>query len=117
MTILAGERTLAESWEDFVDRCDVDTAEIAHALPPEAQEKALEIENELREQQEGREPTDDITEVDEELLEEAIHADVGQNQMIIRILEDREREYVHLYDGMIHTIVAVFDSALTGCPE
>jgi mannose-6-phosphate isomerase class I len=107
MTILKGEQYIVESLSQFRDYLDVSDAEIANALPEEIQELMLTQAEEVA-QQEGAEPVTDVEELAQtNILSDAIHHEHGLSSTIIDVLEARDGDYIHLYDGTVHTIVEI----------
>lgn len=105
--ILSGEVTKLQSFSEFKHRFNVQHSELVDVLEPETVEELLEYENEHREY-DGKEPVSDPSEIHEDLLDEEITANKSTNSVIISVLENRTREYVHLYDGYVHTIVKIY---------
>lgn len=111
MTVLSGEKMIVDSFEVFTTAVDVDEREIFEALPEDKREGFLEEVNTIAEDEE-RETYNGEGEMPEwvtvDFMEWLHILDVDTHQLIIRILENRDREYVHLYDGFNHTVVRVF---------
>jgi hypothetical protein len=104
MTILKGEKYIVESLSQFKDYLDVSDTEIAEAFPEDIQEWLLEEEADIA-RAEGYEPTGDLDNVPKEAIHQAVYDHNGFNSTIIDVLEARDREYAHLYDGTVHTII------------
>lgn len=104
MTILEGEQYIVESLSQFKNFLDVSETEIAEAFPEEIQERLLEDEAQIA-RDEGKEPTGDLDNVPKEVIHQAVYDHNGFNSTIIDVLEARDREYAHLYDGTVHTII------------
>lgn len=103
MTIRYGEGYVLESLDQFKRVLDVDWQEIAAAFPPNVQADLLDAENEIRADH-GDDPVADVADVHTDTISE-FAAERGTNSVIIDVLNARDREYVHLYDGGTHRIV------------
>ena len=103
MSILTGDKVIVESLSQFRQFANVSWGEIAHALPETKQEELL---SQAEEYIDGwnDDPAGELADVPPEYIEDTVH-ERGLNQTIIDVLEDRVEDYVHLYDGTVHTIV------------
>lgn len=106
MTIRHGESYVVESVSQFKERLSVDTPEIVDALPPEAKQEVVDRENEFRADIDEADPitTDTIGEAHSDTVSNFL-IDYGTNSVIIDVLEDRDREYTHIYDPPVHRII------------
>lgn len=104
--IREGDYYVIESFTQFREQLGVDWDEIAESFSEEGQSLILADENELRSAC-GDDPIDDVTEVEIDLLDQYVQ-DYGINTVIINVLESRDREYVHLFEGHVHRIVELY---------
>lgn len=107
MTIRKGESYVFESFSQFQNRLNVDWEEIATALPEEPQSELLEIENQLREENDDP-PIDDVTKVHKDTLVRFVHDHIGITSAIIHVLESRDREYTHVLDNSVHRVIELY---------
>jgi len=110
MTIRKGEKKLVESVDQFQNYLNVDGEEICKSLPDEKQETFLEKYNKLaanlKHEAEETPEAETVDDLPDWAYEEWYQfVEVSTNNLIINVLESRNREYIHLYDGIIHTIV------------
>jgi len=110
MTIRSGDKFLVESVDQFQNFLDVGEEEICRSLPDDKQNALLENYNELAEKLKDDSVDAPQVEAVGDLPEWAVddwyeYVDISPNNLIIDVLESRDKEYIHLYDGTIHTIV------------
>jgi hypothetical protein len=107
MSILNGEKTIVEDTKMFRNKFGVSKKEFCDALPDDERNAIVEMENDAR-RIEGLDLIDKPEEAPTMLVNDAV-AEADTCDLIVAVLEDREIDYVHLYDGTVHTIVRVFD--------
>ncbi|SEO19315.1 hypothetical protein SAMN05216388_100977 [Halorientalis persicus] len=110
MTIRKGEKKLVESVDQFQNYLNVSEEEICKSLPDDKQETLLEEYNQLaknlKHEAEETPEADTVDDLPDWAFEEWYQlVEIGTNNLIINVLESRDEEYIHLYDGIIHTIV------------
>lgn len=99
-----GESHLVEGIKMFHEKLDASLEELTGALPSEKRVEILEMENDALRYEEGQELIRDPSEAHPDLVWDFIEQE-NEYSLIIDVLEAREDEYIHLYDGTIHTIV------------
>lgn len=105
MTIRHGEVIKAEGIDNTIDSLKITATELLPFLSAEQQDEMLMLYNE---------DTDESVDTPQELPAaeimgyiEAIGYDFCESeaQVVAGVLDNRSIEYVHLYDGMIHTVI------------
>jgi len=104
--IRTGEVHKVETKAQFKDALDVTWDEIIPCLSEEQQEEICYYENEHR-RDVDRQEISDPADAHEDILSESLD-EINEHDLIETVLRTRSREYVHLYDGYIHTIVDLF---------
>jgi len=115
MTIRKGESHIIGQFSDFRAQLNASWSEVAQSLPSEQQQMAVNIENELRFEND-RSPVEDLESVHHDIIQELALYSVGSDKMIQRILNARDEEYVHLYenpaaDNLIHRIIELYSTS------
>lgn len=95
-----------EARSDFMSHFNVNYEEIVEALPEAEQEALLEQENELREEMDDP-PVEDFSDIHEDVVSQKV-TDYGFNSVVMDVLDARDTEYVHLFDGVAHTVVELY---------
>lgn len=103
MTIRTGETFVIETLDQFLDRLNATVYEIVNALDSDIQREIL------TEEQEGTADEynpESITDIPTEEVREHIEVrEIDLNTIIQNTLEDRSREYTHVYDNPVHRII------------
>jgi hypothetical protein len=105
MTILKGDKVIIESLSHFRNYLDVTWTEIAESMEEGVQEEML-AEVEANADEWGIEDTDSLDEIPQQVIVDMVHQE-SLNRTIIDVLEARDEDYIHIYDGTVHTIVSV----------
>ena len=108
MTILTGEKYVIETRKQFENRLGFSDEDIARAVRESGEFDVVDYHNQLAEE---------YPEFDKITEEEIGSVDAGHyvadnvpfNMQVIATLEYSDREFVHLYDGTLHTIVHLFN--------
>lgn len=105
MTILTGEEYVIESWDQFMNRLDVSQKEILLSADKEGRADIVESHNEYCHEWDGNE-VGSVKDFSENNIHD-FHELVARSLLcaILDVLEQREQNYIHLYDGTVHTIV------------
>jgi len=104
MTIRTGEKTVVETFTDFRKQLSVSSSEMATVISESAGPQFLALLNKERSDNDEP-PLDDLVDAPDHILVEACYERVGAATAIENILENRSRDYVHLANGVTHTIV------------
>ncbi|SEO99362.1 hypothetical protein SAMN05216388_102619 [Halorientalis persicus] len=117
MTIRTGNHYTIETFAKFMRRLDFDVQDRFEHAPNLDHEDALKSINQGRKDR-GKPPLDSLSDASNRELKEYLDANGlphDVNQTIQQILEADDREWVHLYDGMVHDIIELHPE--DGTPE
>ncbi|ABB77918.1 hypothetical protein [environmental halophage 1 AAJ-2005] len=98
-----GEVYTIETIDDFQEQTGVTVDCLRKQLPDGTQDQMVNCENTTR-QNTGEDPIQDAANAHTELKWEFIH-EADEYDLIVSTLQERSDEYVHLFDGTVHTIV------------
>lgn len=102
MTILKGDVYKFETLGEFMYELDVDMVELLEAV--DMGEEAYEEYCEIADDEGDWSPAASLSDVPDDFLEEYKY-EVDLHSSIRSVLEQRDSEYIHLYDYPIHTVV------------
>ena len=111
MSILRGEKTIVEGFDQFRNSLDVENDEILEAIPESERAAIVESFNDLSDDYDA-DPVNSVTELPHWAIDEfVLHwlSKEDRHWMIIAILENRDLDYVHLFEKPIHTIVEIHE--------
>ena len=103
--IRTGDVHKFETLDGALSRLNITHNEVGKAFPDQIQDKLISTENKIR--ADNDEPQiNSVGNVHTDIIEQ--HAmEYGLVQTIIDVLDNRDTEYVHLYNNPIHTVVAL----------
>ena len=110
MTLLHGEHYELQTLEQFKNRVGFSATEIAEAVSEDRRgpdDLLAQINDAAQDWEIG--PFDELGDVPDEEVHEWLIAECDEYEMIVATLEQDSRDWVHLYNGMNHDIVQVFD--------
>jgi hypothetical protein len=106
MTIRHGNVTHVQSKRQFLERTDFSELDLIRGEFDE--DRLIEEYNELHAGEDYFDgPIDSLEEMHEDDIDEYL-SNVSLNRPIQTLLEEDNREWVHLYDGTVHTIVELY---------
>lgn len=112
MTILKGEHYTVETIQQFLNRTDFSLRDVIVAVHSDdtIDVDVLESLNTVRADI-GEPEIATLSDAHEGEIEEywSAGADVGTTDAIISVLEADSRDWIHLYDGIVHDIVEVYN--------
>lgn len=109
MTILYGEQIQVESLSQFVERTRFSWVDILEPLDTGTRHGGdfLEKINAIR-REDGYDEAQDFDDVTVEEAQETIVAhNISSNDAIISVLEKDDADWVHTFDGTIHTLIEI----------
>lgn len=113
MTVLPGDKYRIETLGQFKERLQVSDREIYKALPEEYEEQFISEFNNVRiDFEESFDHAESLGDVPQWFIDELSTEFFPSDRKVIgQVLESRDQNYIHLYDGIIHTIVEVYAEA------
>jgi len=101
--IRTGEVYKFETLSEALTQLNIAHSEVAEAFPDQIQDKLISTENKVR--TDNDEPhTNNVSDVHTDIIEQKA-MEYGLVQTIIDVLDNRDSEYVLLYNNPIHTVV------------
>lgn len=98
-----GEVHKIDSIADLQEHTRVTTECLVTQLPDQTQDQMIKWENKAR-QETDEKPIHDAAHAHSDIIQDCLQ-NADTNSLITNALRDMDAEYVHLYDGTIHTIV------------
>ena len=101
--IRTGDVFKFETLGEALSQLNITHSEVGEAFPDQIQDELINTENEVR--TDNDEPhTNNVSDVHTDIIEQKA-IEYGLVQTIIDVLDNRDIEYVHLYNNPIHTVV------------
>lgn len=112
MTVLAGEKVVVEGFNQFRDILDVEDEEILDAVPESERNAIVESYNNSHgsKLKSAKGPIDEVSELPAWAIDDYVIGGLCQPdkvELAYNILENRDQDYIHLYESPIQTIVKI----------